>query len=561
MSWPYAYTPYIWPMLASAAFMFALALYALRHRTVPAAVPFALGTLSWAVWAFASALELAATDDGHKLFWFTVQAIIQLPSAALALVFVLAYAGLERWLTRRNLVLLFLPCFIVAILVVTNDAHHMFWQSISIAQMVTVERGPAGWVTQLYAVLLFPLQIGALIWLFIRSPLHRWPAGLILAAQLLSRATYLLDVLRLNPFGPLDAFMLAGTLTVWAYFIALFRFRMLRVVPIGRYTAVERMTDGMVLLDAENRVVDANPAARQVLALSRRDSIGRPAQHAFAAFPDLLELLARQAPVEGMLALDDTGHSKYLQAHISPLVHPRGFALGWLVLLRDVTHQKKAQAQLLEQQRALATLQEREHLARELHDNLSQELAFLNVQAQAAHELLLGGASQQADDYVLQLASVARQAQVDARDMMSGLMSFISPEEGFVPTLRRFLEQFCRTYGIETELSLDDERAFPALAPTVQVQLLRIVQEALTNIRKHAQARHAPLWLRANADRVELVIEDDGVGFGPAKMGDEGQHFGLRIMRERAATIGGALEFDSEPGKGTRVVVRVPIAE
>ena len=98
------------------------------------------------------------------------------------------------------------------------------------------------------------------------------------------------------------------------------------------------------------------------------------------------------------------------------------------------------------------------------------------------------------------------------------------------------------------------------VAPEAEVQLVRIVQEALHNIRKHAGARIASVRLRRDGEAIVLVVEDDGAGFDPAAPApDARRHFGLATMRERAESLGGALTLDSVPGVGTRVTVRIPL--
>lgn len=560
MNWTYTYTSYMLPLFAVAAMLAVLGIYGVRHRKVPAAMPFALAALFWAVWAVASALELAATSEASKFFWFTAQAVLHLPTGTLFFVFIIAYAGLDGWLTRRNLVLLFLPSVVLFILAVTNDAHHLLWSRVWIDQAVTIERGPANWAGQLYALLLFPVQIGVLVWLFIRTPLQRLPVALMLGAQLVTRLCYLADVLRLNPFAPFDAFMFGGTLTLWVYFLALFRFRILNVVPLGRATVIERMTDGMIMLDAENRIVDLNPAAEQVLALSRRDAVGRSARDAFGGYPDLLGLFAQHVPKEGTLTIKGSGESKFMQVHISLLAHPRGFNLGWLILLQDVTEQRLAEAQLVEQQRALAALREREHLGRELHDNLGQVLGYVKLKVHMARQALAEEESTAVDRHLAQLETAVQEAHSDVRDYLLGSDIRTPAETGFVSMLRDYLARFQKAYQVETDLRVCPEMTDGAFEPTAQVQLLRIIQEALTNTRKHSGAQLACVSVSVCDGRARIMIEDDGVGFNPGQR-PEGtdQHYGLGFMRERAMDVGGKVEIESAPGRGTRVVIEMPL--
>jgi signal transduction histidine kinase len=251
--------------------------------------------------------------------------------------------------------------------------------------------------------------------------------------------------------------------------------------------------------------------------------------------------------------------TQWYEAHLSPLLHARGFRLGQLLLLHNVTEEKQAQAAQLERQRLLAAVEERHRVACELHDDLCQELAFINLQAQAVYEALAAGQAQQAGAYLSRLAEVAREAQADVRGLISGLMTTISPEQGFVETLRQTVEQFRQKYAIQAELRLVDEEHIPALEPVVEVQLLRIVQEALTNIRKHACARNVYVYLAATPTGVDVTVEDDGVGFNPSELAGTSGTYGLRIMSERVEELGGIFQVSSEPGCGTQVIVRIPV--
>ncbi len=560
MIWPYAYTPYIWPMLASAIFLAGLAAYAWRHRNVPCAVPFMANMFFDALWALFTAVGIAATTLDVKVLFFKLEALAGVMSMNALFWFALEYASPGKWTTRGNVVRLSLASIFLMVLIATDALHHLLWVRFWFDGFVRIQRGPLNLLLVGYCILLPILSL--LIFLRVAwqsRGIHRRQALLLFTGNLLPLLSFGLEVAGVDPIAPLDPLILILNVTGVLFMLAIFRFRLFDAVPVGRDMAIERMADGVLILDAENRIVDLNPAATQVLTLARKTTVGYPAVDVLAPFPDLIGLLTQEMAAGVEISLNSTEESRRFLVHVSPLTHPRGFKLGRLVLLQDVTELEQARERLTQQQRALATQQERERIARELHDSLSQELAFMNVQAQTVHELLASGATQQADDCVLRLASVARQSQADARDLMSGLMTFISPDEGFVPSLQRFLGQFCQTYRVETELSLDDQIDFPAIPLPVAAQLMRIVQEALTNVRKHAQAQHARVELHTNAEQVEVVIKDDGIGFDQTELDDEYGHYGLRIMRERAAAIGATIQFHSTLGRGTRVTLRIPL--
>jgi signal transduction histidine kinase len=216
-------------------------------------------------------------------------------------------------------------------------------------------------------------------------------------------------------------------------------------------------------------------------------------------------------------------------------------------------------ARLYQRVRHLAALEERDRLARELHDRLAQALGYLNVKASITDELLSGGQVNQAQASLFELKEVVKETYTDVREAIFGLRTTVSSGLGFLPTLREYLAEYRAHYGVDVRLVIDNES--PAKFPAdVGIQLLRIIQESLTNVRKHAGA--SKVWVRFEQDgnQVRISVEDDGQGFDPAQIAGKGrQYFGLQIMRERAESVGGDLELDSRSGQGTRVVIRMPL--
>ena len=178
MTWRYEYTPYIWPMLGMAALSVLLALYSWRHRSVPGARPFSLLAAFAALGAVCAALELGAVDIPTKIIWVKAQAIWILPTVTAGFWFALEYANLDRWLNRRALALLAIPPLLMLLLVVTNDAHHWMWTGFEWEGDVRPVLGAVNWFFIGYGLVLAFANSLVFLWLFIRSPLHRWAAGL-----------------------------------------------------------------------------------------------------------------------------------------------------------------------------------------------------------------------------------------------------------------------------------------------------------------------------------------------------------------------------------------------
>ncbi len=144
------------------------------------------------------------------------------------------------------------------------------------------------------------------------------------------------------------------------------------------------------------------------------------------------------------------------------------------------------------------------------------------------------------------------------REAIFNLRDGGAESSGFLPALREYLGDYRLHYGIDAHLELDCE-SLPEMPVNVRLQLTRIIQEALTNVRKHAEVREAVVCVGIDGDWVRVCIEDKGVGFDPSRTGGaDRQRYGLQTMAERAESIGGSVVYDARPNEGTRIIVRVP---
>jgi signal transduction histidine kinase len=226
----------------------------------------------------------------------------------------------------------------------------------------------------------------------------------------------------------------------------------------------------------------------------------------------------------------------------------------YLAALADQAATAAANARLLAAARENVTLEERQRLARELHDSVSQSLYAIQLEAQMARERLDRDPSGVAEpiDHVMQLAEAS---QAEVRALIFELRPESLETEGLVAALNRRIEALQARSGIAAPTIASAE---PELPIEVKQALHRIGQEALWNTIKHARARRVDVRLKAERDSVALEVADDGVGFDPD--GRFPGHLGLRSMRERATEVGGSLEVVSARGHGTRIVVSVPSA-
>jgi signal transduction histidine kinase len=204
----------------------------------------------------------------------------------------------------------------------------------------------------------------------------------------------------------------------------------------------------------------------------------------------------------------------------------------------------------------LAVAEERLRIAHEMHDGLAQVLAYVNTKAQAVKEYLRTGRTEDATRHLDQLAAAAREVYADVRESIIGLRSAAAPGLSVAEALQDFVNTWQAHAGVDCRLAVSGE---PRLTPNAQLQVLRIVQESLANVRKHAGARRVDVTLEQSETRLRVTVQDDGAGFTPGELGrSELPRFGLSTMRERAGTLGGTFLLESSPGAGTRVIVELP---
>ncbi len=217
---------------------------------------------------------------------------------------------------------------------------------------------------------------------------------------------------------------------------------------------------------------------------------------------------------------------------------------------------KQSRQELEERSKTLATLDERDRIAREMHDGSSQVFSYIRLTTSAIEERMVSGDLAGAREKLLEVRQAARDAYEDMRQGILALRAGDTLEKGLLPALQEFLDHYRARTGLAVELAVSDREADGLSQPT-QVQLLRIIQEALANVRKHARAKTVKIEFSRSGGRLQVSVVDDGQGFEPARAPRGSHRFGLRIMRERAESIGGTFELRSRPGVGTRVTVRI----
>ncbi|HMQ54263.1 MAG TPA: PAS domain S-box protein, partial [Anaerolineae bacterium] len=203
----------------------------------------------------------------------------------------------------------------------------------------------------------------------------------------------------------------------------------------------------------------------------------------------------------------------------------------------------------------LAETRERNRLAQELHDTVAQALGYLNLKIAMTQSLLASNQPEAVKANLQELKQVIGETYTDVREEIFYLRSKALSDLGFMELLERYIDKYRRFYKLEVELVQEADPALFEFQPETTSQLIRTIQEALINIRKHARVNTATIRLAEDKGAIRISIEDEGQGFDLVQSQGQNSSFGLLIMRERVESVGGSLKIETSPGQGTRVIV------
>lgn len=360
MTMPWQSVPYVFPLGIAAAISAVLALFAWRHRSESGAVPFAILMVAVAEWALAYALQLASADYEAKILFSNAafMGVVVVPTAWMA--FSLQYTGRGKWLMGRQVLLLTIIPLLTVLAIWTDGWHHLFRGPVVLDPDKPLGFDTTGIVYWAHAAYSYLMLVGGTFLLaqaFIRSSrLYRRQSAAMLVGALIPWVANAISISGLVPSLKVDLTPFAFTLTGLSMAWGLFRFRMLDVVPVARDTIIESMSDGVIVLDAKNRIVDINPAAQDILVCTASEAIGQSARQILAAWPRLVERYHDVAEAHVEIVIGEDSAQQYLDLRISPLHNWRNRLTGRLIVLRDITTQKRIEHQLEERRLYLESL-------------------------------------------------------------------------------------------------------------------------------------------------------------------------------------------------------------
>ena len=531
-----------------------VAAFAWRRRDEPGARPVVVFTATTSVWTAGNALQAASATLSAKLFWVGVQyvGISLVPLAWFA--FACEYTGREEWATRRTLAALAVPMVAATVLAWTNQYHHLVRTSseiVTVAGNPVLRRtfGPAFWAAWVYASLVNGVGTVMLLHGLVRSrKLYRRQTLAVLVGTTVPWVASGLFYNGLVTVEPEALFAVSGL--AFAYAIAEFDF--LDAAPVGRTTVFEEMDDPVLVLDGEDRIADANPAARTLFGWERTGAVvGRPIADACAEYTELVEYYDADGSDAAVVVEDADGERRHFDLRFSSLSGDS--TAGTVLLLRDVTRLKRNGRRLQRQNEQL------EQVGHTIAHDLRNPL---NV-AQGNVELAREADDPDAVDDCLAKADSAHDRMADIIDEVLAVAMGDEPTVRDRVDLRTVAESAWRNVDTGDAGLEFDERDVPLLAD--EGQLTSAFENLFRNAVEHTGS-DVTVRVGSLDDGEGFYVEDDGPGIPEADRervfergfttSAGGTGVGLAVVADVAARHGWTVSATENEAGGARFEVR-----
>lgn len=560
------------------------AFFAWRRRTTPGATALGLLMVAAAFWALADGVETVIPDLPTKILISKASHIGIQAVPVLYLLFVLLYTGHRHWVTPPRLALAWVMPLVTLLMVFTNERHGLIWPKVELVQLPTgleaaYSHGPWFWLATAY-IYLFVLGGSLLLALSVLSyrDLYRRQAIFLLIATAVPWLANLLYLSGRNPLPGLDwtpvAFVVSGVLVAWA----IFRLSLFDLGPVARNTLFEKMGDALLVLDARDRVVDANPSAYAMFSPAGR-LIGLPLDQVFEDPATAAALLQDGREVRNVVTL---AHPQFrsLDALCTPLVDQAGQRYGRLIVLRDITARMAMEEELRRSEQHY-----RSFLATVSHE-LRTPLTGIMGLAEALQAGVYGPVNERQARSLALIEESGRHLAGVIGDILD--LSRIQAGKVELNLERCTVHDLCRA-SANMVMHLAEPRRQHILCEVGLQELLLVVdirrmQQVLVNLLSNAIKFSAEgkdigveACLAADSEHIAITVWDQGIGIAEADQKKLFQPFvqldsrlsrqyggiglGLTLARSLVELHGGTLTVESELGVGSRFTVTLPVKQ
>lgn len=586
----FQYTPYIFPLLFAVILSTWIAYYSWQRRSSDHAILLFLLALTITEWTAFYILQITGANLQTKLVFSDIKYIGVSFTPLLWIVFAINYANPGKPLTWRTVLPLAVIPLLTSVLALTSNWHSLFWTNFQLKNYGIVSDfdatyGPWYWVHLAYSYLLI-LAGTIIVFRTIRRSqgLHRQQAVTLIVAVLAPWLGNILYFSGLNPLPYLDLTPFAFTITVTALTWAILGFQLVDLAPVARDLIVDEMKDGMIVLDAQDRMVDINPSAERMIRLSAAQVIGKPAREALSTWPDLIERYSRVTDALDEVFVGEGAATAWLELYISPLHDRRRRFLGRVIVMRDITARKEMENAL-----SLALTQAREasqlksqllaRVSHELRTPLSSILGFAELLGmnsfgtlQESQKSATGQIIESANYLNSLIDQLLDQAQLASETLILENAPFATDE--LVQKIKANMGGQAQEKGLifHIDLAPDVPRTLYGDARRIEQILVHLVGNAV----KFTREGRVDLRIRLlDAAHWMIQVSDTGPGIPKEAQSyifeafrlvntaivneNRGAGLGLTITRQLVELMKGSIQVESQPGQGSTFTVTLPL--
>jgi signal transduction histidine kinase len=543
-----------------------------------------LAILAISLWTLSAGVNYATIPIPLKVLLAKLEYTFYNCAFASLAMFALTYAGYEDWLKKKP-VKVFLGIILISniLLAWTNDWHGLLWKSFNRSEFgnntVIFEHGMGYYWAATTSFLMILIIILPLWNASHKGPeLSRRQARLLFIASLLSVVSALIYLLGSQRLRGVDWAPIISSVLGIIFILVLYGTRLLDLVPIARYTMIEQMSDCVLVLDENNRMVDFNLAAQEIFEINQ-NHLGKQIKIVLAHWPEIVDLFLPNSNKTSQVTIEHEEKTRVFDTHLTLFTDNSGKPYGKLLMFSDVTKHKqteqvlaqrlfeiqelnknlgKSQDQVIAQQRRLAKLEERKRLGRNMHDSVNQSIHSLMLFSETLVSLLKKDRTSEAISVAERVRDSGQRALKEIRLLLFETQPHEADEiTDLITALQERFNFVENRVGVQTDIILDN--TLPYIPSEWNENLYWITIEALNNALKHAHTSRVKVFFRYRDRHLETEIVDNGIGFDTTLLNSGGM--GMRTMQERAELLGGQLSVTSSPGHGTSVLLCAEIKE
>jgi signal transduction histidine kinase len=573
-----------WPFFFASVIALGLVINTRNRKRSEATLYFALCMLSAGLWSFFSGMHLIVDSFQAKVLWSDAKFLFVATLPVFWLLLAWTFSNKKESIATQTLIKLFFLPAITVLLVATNGFHYLVFSEVGPLktehfESIARDYGPWFWIHTVYSYTLFVVGIGVFIQCIFKSKGHFRAQAIVMASG--SLAPFVFNAIYLsNPlaFRFLDYTPVAFAATGVVYFLGLFKFKMLDLMPIAQAEIVRSMEDVVIVTDLDGIIVDANEAA-SMLRIGRSGSeVGHPIVQAFPLLADVWSASKDSEKIskEIQVLIDST--ARWYRADVKQIFNASGKLEGKLVVLRDVSDAKKAQIQL---QEAKLKADELSHLKSAFLSNMSHDVRTPLAGIIGMADLLIEECEGDHKEFALMI----RQSGHRLLKQLNSLLSVSHLSAGKLDHHRRVLNLVDVVSRLISSAKMDLEEKqvqlhvslpdIPLKADLDPDHLSHAISHILDHAVRYTNEGSVHFDLSKERDEAVFRISDTGRGFEPefirsigqvmgalelAELGlDSGSGLGLRVAHGLIEEMGGRLLIKTEPGLGSVFTVRLPL--